>query len=198
MPPLETELPDLGASPAPETPNAESEPSGAKRSHQRKGSAAGDSSTSSTSRGRGRPSNAERSSTLDRELRQLQVDLQTQLMGMGAMLSMIRPTTGAVMISRAERATTALCDIASKNERVLRALRAWLAFFAYEELAQTGLELFVATGVDRGAVAPDSLVTFTIRDQIPQEIYERWAEARAQDAATAAAQNGATGQPAAV
>lgn len=97
----------------------------------------------------GRPSRAS-------SLKKLADDLLEPWAMLAAGASMTMPTLAGVMISRGERTADAIVKIAEKHPRMLKALQKGAEMSAFSELAQTGLQMVIAAGMDFGRIPPDS------------------------------------------
>jgi hypothetical protein len=128
--------------------------------------------------------------SLNAELKSIQKDIAQDLARIGMLATMVAPVTGLVVANRADRASTALCILASKNPALLNLLRMAAAGGVYAELGFIVGDVVIALGVERGAIPVDSFLTSTIRPEI----------AAAQEAARVqqeayAAQQAAAGEP---
>lgn len=147
-------------------------PTKPKRSHHRKPEAgtpprnaragsSNDSSTGSEPPKRGRPPREAVAAKVGTYIRD---GYTARLAELGALLLLVRPVTGAVMIARAEIAANSLANLAMHNARIAKLLVNFLTVLESGDVALVGASLVVAHGVDKGRIPRDSMLTLPIQD----------------------------------
>ena len=100
-----------------------------------------------------------RSAKFERRIEQLGDDLTREFAVFGKGMAKLLPTTGGVLLSRAEVSAKGLAAIASKNPKLLAALETSTKILPALDLGETVGMLGIAVMVDAGRIDPDGMLS---------------------------------------